>query len=87
MRSPRRRAGLDLARRRRLRSEPSGVLFALVAALVYASYLVISSRFAADVAAPVLALHIAQVAAAVCIALALATVASRCRRRPGPGSR
>jgi drug/metabolite transporter (DMT)-like permease len=50
-----------------------GALFALAAALVYASYLVISSRFAADVQAPVLAQHLAQVSAAVCIALALAS--------------
>jgi drug/metabolite transporter (DMT)-like permease len=49
-----------------------GVLFALAAALGYASCLVLSSRFAADVPAPVLAQHLAQVSAAVCIALALA---------------
>jgi drug/metabolite transporter (DMT)-like permease len=49
-----------------------GVLFALAAALVYASYLVLSSRFAADVPAPLTAQHLAQVSAVVCIALALA---------------
>jgi drug/metabolite transporter (DMT)-like permease len=49
-----------------------GVLFALAAALIYASYLVISSRLAASVPAPVIAEHLAQVSALVCIALALA---------------
>jgi len=50
-----------------------GVAFALVAALVYASYLVLSSRFAADVPAQALAQHLAQASALVCIVLALAT--------------
>ncbi len=50
----------------------AGVGLALAAALVYAGYIVLSSRFAADVAAPVLALHLAQASAAVCIALAVA---------------
>lgn len=50
-----------------------GVLFALGAALVFASYIVISSRFAADVPAPVLAQHLAQTSALVCIGLALAS--------------
>jgi len=49
-----------------------GVLLALAAALIYASYLVISSRFASEVPAPVIAQHLAQVSAVVCIALALA---------------
>jgi drug/metabolite transporter (DMT)-like permease len=49
-----------------------GVLFALAAALIYASYLVISARFCAEVPAPVLAQHLAQVSALVCIGLALA---------------
>jgi drug/metabolite transporter (DMT)-like permease len=50
----------------------SGVAWALVAALVYASYIVLSSRFGAGVPARVLALHLAQVAAVACVALALA---------------
>ena len=50
----------------------SGVAWALVAALVYASYIVLSSRFGTGVPARVLALHLAQVAAVVCVALALA---------------
>jgi drug/metabolite transporter (DMT)-like permease len=50
----------------------SGVAWALAAALVYASYIVLSSRFGAGVPARVLALHLAQAAAVVCVALALA---------------
>jgi drug/metabolite transporter (DMT)-like permease len=50
----------------------SGIAWALGAALVYASYIVLSSRFGAGVAARVLALHLAQVAAVVCVVLALA---------------
>jgi len=50
----------------------SGVAWALVAALVYASYIVLSSRFGAGVPARVLALHLAQAAAVVCVACALA---------------
>ena len=50
----------------------SGVAWALAAALVYASYIVLSSRFGAGVPARVLALHLAQAAAAICVALALA---------------
>ena len=50
-----------------------GVLFALAAALVFASYIVISSRFAADVPAPVLAQHLAQTSAVACVTLALAS--------------
>jgi drug/metabolite transporter (DMT)-like permease len=50
----------------------AGIAWALVAALVYASYIVLSSRFGAGVPARVLALHLAQVAAVVCVALALA---------------
>jgi drug/metabolite transporter (DMT)-like permease len=50
----------------------SGVAWALVAALVYASYIVLSSRFGAGVPARVLALHLAQVAAVVCVGFALA---------------
>jgi drug/metabolite transporter (DMT)-like permease len=50
----------------------SGVAWALVAALVYASYIVLSSRFGAGVPARVLALHLAQAAAVVCVAFALA---------------
>ena len=50
----------------------SGVAWALVAALVYASYIVLSSRFGAGVPARVLALHLAQAAAVVCVAFGLA---------------
>jgi drug/metabolite transporter (DMT)-like permease len=50
----------------------SGVAWALVAALVYASYIVLSSRFGAGVPARVLALHLAQAAAVICVAFALA---------------
>ncbi len=50
----------------------SGVLFAFAAALIYSSYLVLSSRFAADVPAPVIAQHLSQASAVVCVALALA---------------
>ncbi len=49
-----------------------GVAWALVAALVYASYIVLSSRFGAGVPARVLALHLAQAAAVVCVAFGLA---------------
>jgi drug/metabolite transporter (DMT)-like permease len=50
----------------------SGVAWALAAAFVYASYIVLSSRFGAGVPARVLALHLAQAAAVICIAFALA---------------
>jgi drug/metabolite transporter (DMT)-like permease len=50
----------------------AGVAWALVAALVYASYIVLSSRFAAGVPARALALHLAQAAAVVCVAVGLA---------------
>jgi drug/metabolite transporter (DMT)-like permease len=50
----------------------SGVAWALGAALVYASYIVLSSRFGVGVPARVLALHLAQAAAVVCVAFALA---------------
>lgn len=50
----------------------SGVAWALAAALVYASYIVLSSRFGAGVPARVLAFHLAQSAAVVCVAFALA---------------
>jgi drug/metabolite transporter (DMT)-like permease len=50
----------------------SGVAWALAAALVYASYIVLSSRFGAGVPARVLALHLAQAAAVICVGLALA---------------
>jgi drug/metabolite transporter (DMT)-like permease len=50
----------------------SGVLWALGAALVYASYIVLSSRFGAGVPARVLALHLAQAAAVICVGFALA---------------
>jgi len=51
---------------------PAGVAWALVAAFVYASYIVLSSRFGAGVPARVLALHLVQAAAVVCVALGLA---------------
>jgi drug/metabolite transporter (DMT)-like permease len=51
---------------------PSGVAWALGAALVYASYIVLSSRFGQGVPARVLALHLAQAAAVVCVGFALA---------------
>jgi drug/metabolite transporter (DMT)-like permease len=50
----------------------AGVLWALAAALVYASYVVLCSRFGAGVEARALALHVAQVAALLCVGLALA---------------
>ena len=50
----------------------SGVAWALAAALVYASYIVLSSRFGSGVPARVLALHLAQAAAVICVAFALA---------------
>ena len=50
----------------------SGVAWALLAALVYASYIVLSSRFGAGVSARVLALHLAQAAAVLCVVFALA---------------
>jgi drug/metabolite transporter (DMT)-like permease len=50
----------------------AGVLWALAAALVYASYVVLASRFGALVPARTLALHVAQVAALLCMGLALA---------------
>jgi drug/metabolite transporter (DMT)-like permease len=50
----------------------SGVAWALAAALVYASYIVLCSRFGAGVPARVLALHPAQAAAVICVGFALA---------------
>jgi drug/metabolite transporter (DMT)-like permease len=50
----------------------SGVAWALAAALVYASYIVLSSRFGAGFPARVLALHLAQAAAVICVAFAVA---------------
>jgi drug/metabolite transporter (DMT)-like permease len=50
----------------------AGVAWALLAAFVYATYIVLSSRFGRDAPARALALHLAQVAALVCAALALA---------------
>ena len=48
-----------------------GVAWALAAALVYAGYVVLSSRFGRGVPARVLALHLVQVAALLCVVLAL----------------
>ena len=50
----------------------SGIAWALGAALVYASYIVLSSRFGSGVPARVLALHLAQAAAVLCVAFGLA---------------
>jgi drug/metabolite transporter (DMT)-like permease len=50
----------------------SGIAWALAAALVYASYIVLSSRFGSGVPARVLALHLAQAAAVLCVAFGLA---------------
>jgi drug/metabolite transporter (DMT)-like permease len=50
----------------------AGVAWALLAAFVYACYIVLSSRFGKDAPARALALHLAQVSALVCAALALA---------------
>jgi drug/metabolite transporter (DMT)-like permease len=50
----------------------AGVAWALLAALLYASYIVLSSRLGAGVPARVLALHLAQAAALLCAGLALA---------------
>jgi len=50
----------------------SGVAWALAAALIYASYIVLSSRYGAGVPARLLALHLAQAAAVICVAFALA---------------
>jgi drug/metabolite transporter (DMT)-like permease len=49
-----------------------GVAWALVAAFVYAGYVVLSSRFAAGVPARMLVLHLLQIAAVLCAAAALA---------------
>jgi drug/metabolite transporter (DMT)-like permease len=51
---------------------PSGIAWALAAAVIYASYIVLSGRFGRGVPARVLALHLAQVAAIACAGLALA---------------
>ncbi|HVO09306.1 MAG TPA: DMT family transporter [Vicinamibacteria bacterium] len=50
----------------------SGIAWALTAAFVYASYIVLSGRFGTGVPARVLALHLAQASAVVCTGLALA---------------
>jgi drug/metabolite transporter (DMT)-like permease len=50
----------------------SGVAWALGAALLYSSYLVLNSRFASGVPARILALHLAEAAAVVAVVLALA---------------
>jgi drug/metabolite transporter (DMT)-like permease len=48
-----------------------GVAWALLAALVYAGYVVLSSRFGAGVPARVLALHVVQAASVLCVVVAL----------------
>ena len=50
----------------------AGVGWALLAALIYASYIVLSSRLGAGVPARALALHLAQAAAVICAVFALA---------------
>ena len=55
------------------RLPPAGIALALLAALVYASYIVLSSRYGIGVPARVLALHLAQAAAVLCVAFALAS--------------
>ena len=47
-----------------------GVAWALAAALVYAGYVVLSSRFGKGVPARVLALHLVQIAALLCVVIA-----------------
>jgi drug/metabolite transporter (DMT)-like permease len=49
----------------------AGVVYALVSAFVYATYVVLSSRFAAGVPSLTAALHLAQASALVCIGWAL----------------
>jgi drug/metabolite transporter (DMT)-like permease len=51
---------------------PRGVAWALAAAVIYAGYVVLSSRYGRGVPARVLALHLVQVAAVLCSMLALA---------------
>jgi len=51
----------------------AGIAWALVAAVIYASYIVLSSRFGAGVPARTLAAHLSQVAAVVCTGAALAS--------------
>ncbi len=93
-RPPRRARGLRRLRAHRGRrpgGRPlplSGIAWALLAALVYASYIVLSSRFGAGVPARVLALHLAQAAAALCVAFALADGGLSLPPRPaGPPGR
>ena len=50
---------------------PRGVAWALVAAAVYASFVVLSSRFGADVGARMQALHLMQVSTLLCGVMAL----------------
>jgi drug/metabolite transporter (DMT)-like permease len=49
-----------------------GIVYALLSALIYATYVVLSSRLAAGVPSLVTALHLAQGAGLVCVTLALA---------------
>jgi drug/metabolite transporter (DMT)-like permease len=51
--------------------KPHGVAWALTAAVVYAGFVVLSSRFGRGVPARVLALHLVQVAALLCVVFAL----------------
>ena len=53
------------------RLSTAGVAWALLAAVIYASYIVLSSRFGAGVPARALAMHLSQVAAVVCSGAAL----------------
>jgi len=56
-----------------IRHAGPGVLFALLAAFIYASYIVLVGRFAPGVAAEDVAQHLAQASAVVCTVLALST--------------
>ncbi|HEX9187373.1 MAG TPA: DMT family transporter [Vicinamibacteria bacterium] len=51
---------------------PAGIAWALAAAVVYASFIVLSSRFGSGVPARTLALHLAQVSAVLCVLFAFA---------------
>jgi drug/metabolite transporter (DMT)-like permease len=52
-------------------TSPRGVAWAFACAVIYAGYVVISSRYGRGVPARVLALHLVQVSAVICFALAL----------------
>jgi drug/metabolite transporter (DMT)-like permease len=60
----------------------AGVLFALLAAFIYASYIVLVARFAPEAPAEDVAQHLAQASAVVCGVLALSTGDSRLPAAP-----